>query len=194
MKKSLLLLFALLFTMSASAQTDNPKKKKVIQSVEKHSKDLINLSDKIWSYAEIAFKENQSAEALATFAEQNGFNVTRGVGEIPTAFTAEFGSGEPIIGIMGEFDALPGLSQDTEPFKKPIIEGAPWAVVATGGMSIGHKGLVYASKALAMTMVDLFESEELREEVKNEHKERVGDYVYEGIVPPGPPPLDFKQE
>jgi aminobenzoyl-glutamate utilization protein B len=69
-----------------------------------------------------------------------------------------------------------------------------WAVVATGGMSIGHKGLVYASKALAMTMVDLYEDAELREAVKKEHKERVGDYEYEGIVPPGPPPLDFEQE
>jgi aminobenzoyl-glutamate utilization protein B len=60
-------------------------------------------------------------------------------------------------------------------------------------MSIGHKGMVYASKALAMTMVDLFENPELIDDVKAEFYERKGDYVYEGMVPPGPPPLDFEQ-
>jgi len=57
-------------------------------------------------------------------------------------------------------------------------------------MSIGHKGLIYASKALAMTMVDLFENEELREAVKKEYRERRGDYAYLPMIPPGPPPID----
>ncbi|MFT6941719.1 MAG: aminobenzoyl-glutamate utilization protein B, partial [Cyclobacteriaceae bacterium] len=64
-----------------------------------------------------------------------------------------------------------------------------WAVVACGGMSIGHKGMSYASKALAMTMVDLFKEEKLRSEVKEEYLERKGDYVYKGIIPDGPPPI-----
>ncbi|MEL6846032.1 MAG: M20/M25/M40 family metallo-hydrolase, partial [Bacteroidota bacterium] len=64
-----------------------------------------------------------------------------------------------------------------------------WAVVACGGMSIGHKGMIYASKALAMTMVDLFENPKLVEEVKKEFKERKGDHEYEGLIPPGPPPV-----
>jgi aminobenzoyl-glutamate utilization protein B len=68
-----------------------------------------------------------------------------------------------------------------------------WAVVACGGMSIGHKGLAYASKALAMTMVDLYENEKLRDQVTAEFKERKGDYVYEGMVPPGPPPINADQ-
>ena len=75
-------------------------------------------------------------------------------------------------------------------------KGTPWhswAVVAAGGMSIGHKGLLYASKALAMTMVDLYENPELIEGVKEEFNDRKGDYVYEGMIPAGPPPLDFKQ-
>ena len=74
-------------------------------------------------------------------------------------------------------------------------KGTPWhswAVVACSGMSIGHKGMGYASKALAMTMVDLYEDAELLEKVKAEFKERKGDYVYKGIVPDGPPPLDGK--
>ena len=65
-----------------------------------------------------------------------------------------------------------------------------WAVVAYGGMSIGHKGMAYAAKALSMTMVDLFEDPELRRAVRAEYLERKGDYVYEGIVPEGPPPID----
>jgi aminobenzoyl-glutamate utilization protein B len=76
-------------------------------------------------------------------------------------------------------------------------KGTPWhswAVVASSGMSIGHKGMLYASKALAMTMVDLLENPELVKEVKAEFKERKGDYEYEGMIPPGPPPLDFEQD
>ena len=64
-----------------------------------------------------------------------------------------------------------------------------WAVVACGGMSIGHKGMVYAAKALSMTMVDLFENPELVEEMKEEFKERRGDAKYEAILPEGPPPI-----
>lgn len=60
-------------------------------------------------------------------------------------------------------------------------------------MSIGHKGLTYASKALAMTMVDLYADPKLVAAIKAEFDQRMGDYVYEGIVPPGPPPLDFEQ-
>lgn len=56
-------------------------------------------------------KEHKSAKVLSDYAEQQGFRVQRNVAEIPTAFIAEYGSGKPIIGILGEFDALPGLSQ-----------------------------------------------------------------------------------
>ena len=74
-------------------------------------------------------------------------------------------------------------------------KGTPWhswAVVACGGMSIGHKGMIYAAKALSMTMVDLFEDAALRQEVKEEFKKRKGDYVYKGMIPEGPPPLNGK--
>ena len=64
-----------------------------------------------------------------------------------------------------------------------------WAVVACGGMSIGHKGMIYAAKALAMTMVDVFEDEQLRMDIREEWVERVGDYKYAPIVPEGPPPV-----
>ena len=72
-------------------------------------------------------------------------------------------------------------------------KGTPWhswAVVACGGMSIGHKGMEYASKALAMTMVDLFEDANLRTEIKAEFNKRKGDYIYKPIIPDGPPPIN----
>jgi aminobenzoyl-glutamate utilization protein B len=65
-----------------------------------------------------------------------------------------------------------------------------WAVVACGGMSIGHKGMVYAAKAMGMTMVDLFENPKTVQEIQAEYLERKGDEVYKAIVPDGPPPID----
>jgi aminobenzoyl-glutamate utilization protein B len=59
-------------------------------------------------------------------------------------------------------------------------------------MSIGHKGMGYAAKALALTMVDLYQNESLRTAIKAEFKEKKGDYVYKGIIPPGPPPINSR--
>jgi aminobenzoyl-glutamate utilization protein B len=64
-----------------------------------------------------------------------------------------------------------------------------WAVVACGGMSIGHKGMAYAAKTLSMTAVDLFENPELVKNIKAEFKEKKGDYEYKAIIPDGPPPV-----
>lgn len=152
----LISLIALLFSTSALAQqnTNNKNKKRVIQSIENHASDLTDLSDAIWEYAEIAFKESQSSAALASFAEKHGFDVKKGVGEIPTALVAEYGSGRPIIGIMGEFDALPGLSQETVAHKNPIIEGEP-------GHGCGHNLFGVASLGAAITIKELIESGEL---------------------------------
>ena len=78
---------------------------------------------KIWEWAEPGYQEKKSADALAAVAEKAGFKVTRGVAKIPTAFTAEFGTGKPVIGILGEFDALPELSQEAVPFRQPRKDG-----------------------------------------------------------------------
>jgi aminobenzoyl-glutamate utilization protein B len=83
---------------------------------------------------------------------------------------------------------VPEISLNTTTAPK----GTPWhswAVVACGGMSIGHKGLVFSAKALAMTMVDAFEDAALRESVKKEFIQRKGKLVYKPIVPDGPPPI-----
>jgi len=95
-----------------------------VSSVDRHAAQLAELSDRIWAYAEIALREHKSAAALADFAEQQGFKVQRGVAGMPTAFVATYGQDRPVIGVMGEFDALPGLSQKAVAEKTPLVEGA----------------------------------------------------------------------
>ncbi|MDR9364634.1 MAG: amidohydrolase [Balneolaceae bacterium] len=154
MKYSIILLLCLIVQPVAAQETiDNEYKQTVIESIENQASNLRELSDEIWEHAEIAFKENQSSEALVAYAEAQGFRVTRGVGEIPTAFTAEYGSGEPVIGILGEFDALPGLSQKTVPNKEPLIEGEP-------GHGCGHNLFGVASLGAATSIKELIESGE----------------------------------
>lgn len=117
-------IFALLPPMVWSQKTKLPAAKAAaIASVEQHQKELIALSDSLWYYAELAFREHRSAAVLADYAEQQGFLVQRGVAGMPTAFVATYGSGKPIIGILGEFDALPGLSQLPVPYRAPVQAG-----------------------------------------------------------------------
>ena len=127
MKVYLLTLCSVTMLLQGNAQKQKPNLSKdaVIKSVDKHQQELIGISDKVWAYAETALKEYKSSKELADYAEAQGFTVKRGVAGMPTAFTAEFGSGKPVIGIMGEFDALPGISQKAQPTKDPLASGAP---------------------------------------------------------------------
>ena len=113
------------------AASPSSAKRAAVASVAAHSGDLISLSDKIWEYAETALREHKSSRLLADYAEQQGFTVTRGVAGMPTAFVARYGSGKPVIGIMGEYDALPGVSQKASAEKSPLVEGA-------AGHACGH--------------------------------------------------------
>ncbi len=156
------LLLTLSLLISAYAQKKpkiNQNKQAVIATVDQMYDQLTELSDKIWSFEEIAFQETQSAEALADFAEANGFTVKRGLAEIPTAFTAEYGSGEPVIGILGEFDALPGLSQKTVPVKDPLHDGAP-------GHGCGHNLFGTASLGAAIAIKELIKDGKLKGTVR----------------------------
>jgi len=85
---------------------------------------LTRLSDQIWEYAEVGLHEDRSAQALADYIEKEGFQVERGVAGIPTAFVATFGSLSPVIGFLGEYDALPGVSQCNTPTRQELKAGA----------------------------------------------------------------------
>ncbi len=141
--------FFLLFVSTITwAQDPSKNKSAVVASVDKHQKELTHLSDQVWSFAEIAFKEAQSSKVLADYAEAQGFSVKRAVAGMPTAFTAEYGTGKPIIGIMGEFDALPGLSQKAQPTKDPLKEGAAGHGCGHNLFGPGSLGAVVAIKEL----------------------------------------------
>jgi aminobenzoyl-glutamate utilization protein B len=104
----------LLLMVSAAANSQSPDntalKNTAIASIEAQRAAMVEMSDAIWGHAETALGETQSAEVLAAYAESQGFVVERGVAGMPTAFIATYGEGEPIIAIMGEYDALPRLS------------------------------------------------------------------------------------
>ena len=86
---------------------------------------IINLHKKAWEFAEIGLQEYKTSKMLADVLEENGFEVLRGIAGIPTAFVATFGTGGPVIGVMAELDALPGLSQAISSERQPIIEVSP---------------------------------------------------------------------
>ncbi|MGB5371342.1 MAG: amidohydrolase [Flavobacteriaceae bacterium] len=150
----------LLLTMTmVTAQKMTNNKKAIIASVEKHEAELIKASDAIWALAETAFEETESSKILADYAEKNGFTVSRGVAGIPTAFTATYGSGKPVISILGEFDALPGISQKAQPDKEALNEGA-------AGHGCGHNLFGTASLGAAIAVKELMEAGKIKGTIK----------------------------
>ena len=159
MKKFLTLLVLTLSYGNTNAQSTNKLKKELLSSIEQRSNDLISISDNIWKAAEVAFREEESAEYLIDYAEQNGFKIEKGLAGMPTAFTATYGEGSPVIGIIGEFDALPGLSQTTAPYKNVLTEGG-------AGHGCGHNLFGTASLGAAVAIKELIEKGALSGTVK----------------------------
>lgn len=157
MKTNYLLIPFLFISILSIGQERNssPNKKAVLASVEKHQQELIQLSDQIWEYAETAMKETKSSKVLSDYAKAQGFRVTTGVAQIPTAFIAEYGSGLPIIGILGEFDALPGLSQKAQATKEALTSGAP-------GHGCGHNMFGAGSLGAAVAIKELIAAGKLK--------------------------------
>jgi aminobenzoyl-glutamate utilization protein B len=93
--------------------------------IDQNQKRIIEVADTIWSYAELGLTETKSSKLLQGELKKHGFKMEAGVAGMPTAFIATWGSGKPVIGIMGEFDALPGISNKIVPEKTPLKEGAP---------------------------------------------------------------------
>ena len=97
-------------------------KRSVIQYLEERAEDFYQLSDKIWENAEIRFKEKQSVKDYVAFLKNEGFSISVGEVGLKTGFRAEWGSGKPVIGFLGEYDALAGLSQKAGvSVKEPLV-------------------------------------------------------------------------
>ena len=98
----------------------NAHSSSIEKSIQDHKNTFSEVALKIWDHAEMGYQEFKSSNLLAYELEKEGFKITKGVAGIPTAFIAEYGLSGPVIGILGEFDALPGLAQSTSPFKEII--------------------------------------------------------------------------
>jgi aminobenzoyl-glutamate utilization protein B len=167
------LLSVLLFT-SSSGGFDMKKKNEALATLARRQAEMIELSDRIWAYAETALKETRSSKALADCAERYGFKVERGVAGLPTAFIASFGEGKPIIGVLGEYDALPGISQKAQAEKEAYEAGAP-------GHGCGHNLFGVASLGAAIAIKELIASGKLQGTIRfygTPAEESVGGKIY----------------
>ncbi|HET8675294.1 MAG TPA: amidohydrolase [Blastocatellia bacterium] len=168
-----ILLSALAFPHAARS-ADLKKKEEAAASIEKHRAELTNLSDQVWAFAETALRETRSSRLLADYAERQGFKVQRGIAGMPTAFTATYGEGRPIIGILGEYDALPGLSQKVSPVKEAKTPGE-------AGHGCGHNLFGAASLGAAVAIKELIEKGRLKGTIRfygTPAEEAVGGKVY----------------
>ena len=145
-KKFNYLILVLLFGLAEEIYASS-----IDQNVINHKKQFSDLAIEIWNHAEMGYQETKSSNLLAYELEKEGFTITKNVADIPTAFIAEYGSGGPVIGILGEFDALPGLAQSNSPFKEVIDNG-------TGaGHACGHHLFGAASAWAAVAVKEWLE-------------------------------------
>jgi len=121
----------------------------------KYENEIIKISDRIWENPETRFKEFESVKVQTTYLKEAGFEIEMGIGGIETAFVAKYGTKGPIIGILGEFDALPGLSQKAgSEVREPLVDGA-------NGHGCGHNLLGTAGVGAVRLLKDLIEQGEI---------------------------------
>ena len=138
--KSCLSILSFFIVLGLSAQ------EKVLKNLDSQKEKYEAIALKIWDWAEMGYQEVQSSALLQETLSEAGFRIEKGVAGIPTAFVAEYGSGTPIIGILGEYDALPGLSQKAVPQKE--------SAGGIAGHACGHHLFGTASAAAAIAVKD----------------------------------------
>lgn len=145
MKRTLLLL-TLLIACTAVSRT--PRRARVdagLRYLDSHFHLYDSLQKQIHGFAETGYNEHRSADLLCRHLEQHGFRIERGVAGIPTAFIATYGEGRPVIGVMAEYDALPGMAQDTVPRRQVPAGGG-------AGHACGHNLLGTGAAASAVAV------------------------------------------
>jgi aminobenzoyl-glutamate utilization protein B len=165
-KLPILLLLPFIFApgiMKAQKKTikdkTEPLKTEAVQDLQSQFDTYKKIAVEIWGYAELGYKEVKSAALHQKTLADNGFTIETGVAGMPTAFVATFGSGKPVIGILAEYDALPGLSQDSVPEKKPIPG-------KDAGHGCGHNLFGTASVASAIELKKLMEEKKIPGTIK----------------------------
>lgn len=150
----LLLANILAFSQKKKAKAiapQNTDKQTIISNIDGRFAEYAGISKQIWDYAELGYMEEKSTIVLQDLLKKEGFNMQIGVAGIPTSFIATYGEGKPVIGILGEYDALPGLSQEAVPEIKPIPN-------QRGGHGCGHNLFGTASVAAAIEVKNWLKS------------------------------------
>ena len=146
----LTLCLAFLPVIGAFAQEKMPfraTQQTALADVDARSGELKTVNKSIWEFAEVGLQEHKSSKLLVDKLRKNGFEVKHGVSDMPTAFVASYGSGKPIIGILAEYDALPGMSQKVQPVRMAFKEGEPGHACGHSGLGTGSLGAALAVKA-----------------------------------------------
>lgn len=164
--RKLILLACLLQVSAGFAQKkktivpgNEPLKTESMKMLEGGYEQYKQIALQIWDHAELGYKEVKSTALLQETLKKEGFSVEAGVADIPTAFVATYGSGQPVIGILAEYDALPGIAQQAIPEKK-TIEGK------AGGHACGHHLFGAASVAAGVSIKRLIEEKKLKGTIK----------------------------
>jgi len=129
--------------------------KNILSYLDRKEELLSNLAKDIWNHPQIALEETYASKLQANLLQKEGFSIKNNIGNIPTAFIAEWGEGKPIIGILGEYDALPGLSQKVSPIKDPVKQGHP-------GHGCGHNLLGTASLGAVIAIKEEMKSNRIK--------------------------------
>jgi aminobenzoyl-glutamate utilization protein B len=127
----------------------------MVQYLESLQPELISVNQDIWTYAELGLQEYRSSARLVGVLRNAGFRVREGISNMPTAFVAEYGSGKPVIGILAEYDALPELSQEANPERKP-------AAGRSTGHGCGHSALGTAAVGAALAVKSVYDTHGLK--------------------------------
>ena len=135
------------------------EKQSALDWVEENKELLTDVHQTIWEYAEVGLQEHKTAKLVIDNLEKNGFTVEKGVAGMPTAFVATYGKGGPVIGLMGELDALPGLSNKAVPYKEPLKEGAP-------GHGCGHNSYATTALGAGIAVKEAIEKHKIKGTVK----------------------------
>jgi len=141
------LFLSLLLTVAATAQDAfTPPQQTAVADVQQRASDITAVNRAIWEFAEVGLAEQKSSALLVERLRAAGFTVQTGVAQMPTAFVASFGSGQPVIAILAEYDALPDLSQKVAPILDPLNAGAPGHGCGHSGLGAGAYGAAVAIK------------------------------------------------
>lgn len=124
-----------------------PSQQIAIAEVDRRADELKAVNKAIWEFAEIGLQEKKSSALLVEKLKEAGFKVKTGISGMPTAFVASYGSGKPVIGILAEYDALPGMSQKVAPQREPVEPGANGHACGHSGLGSGALGATLAVKA-----------------------------------------------